>query len=337
MYIKAGISLLMALVSLLFTGGCLQNPEPPTLVSLKLCEAERSVINAPQYIAATQGFFPQENLRVEIITVGSSEEVKNQVLNRHADIGIASPVSNNFIYQPSGEDYLVHFSQLAKRHGSYLLSPSREVSFEWKNLQSKTIMTANKGKEATWLLEFILEQHGLKDGQDVKILNKPVYLSTAQAFQNGAVDYLVLGEPEATLMEKMKAGYIVSSLDSALDGLPFYTYMAGNNLLNTRPELIQEFCNAIYKAQTWLESHSPQEIALAISPFFPHICLNDLTQIVNQYQQQEIWCITGIIDEEAFNKLQAMAHSTGGIRNGYETSLVINTQFAKKAALLDHP
>ncbi|MDO4573348.1 MAG: ABC transporter substrate-binding protein, partial [Clostridia bacterium] len=79
-------ALLLAAALLL---GCGQ--DAGALRRVELSEVTRSVFYAPQYVAASLGFFEEEGLDVNITTAGGSDKAMTALLAGEADICLAGP------------------------------------------------------------------------------------------------------------------------------------------------------------------------------------------------------------------------------------------------------
>ncbi len=329
---RLGVLLAVVLLTAVGLGGCSNaehDPQKQTAI-VRLYEVYPSLLHAPQYVAITQAIFAEEGLEVEITLVPGAKELITALQEGHADIGLAGAETSIQVYQQGQEDYLINFSQLTQREGSFLLGHNREAEFQWEDLRGKSIIIGHPGGRQEMVLEYILKQHGLNPGKDVDIITD---LHASEAFMQGKGDYVVLGEPAATELEKEDAGYAAASIGTASGDIPDTVYVARKSLLKKNPELIQKFSNAVYQAQVWVDSHSPVETAQVIAPFFPDMKLDDLAAAVERYQQHNTWRVTTVMDEQSFNFLQEIIITAGEMDTVVEPSIVINNDFAKKAVL----
>ena len=84
------------LIILLVVGGILtysmlkdKNQENTQMTKIRLNEVTRSVFDAPQYVAISNGYFKEENLDIEITTGQGADKVMTAVLAGQSDIGFA--------------------------------------------------------------------------------------------------------------------------------------------------------------------------------------------------------------------------------------------------------
>ena len=120
------------------------------------------------------------------------------------------------------------------------------------------------------VFEYILKNHNIDPASDLEIDQSIDFGSTAAAFTGDmSADFTVEFEPSATALEKEGKGYVVASLGVDSGYVPYTSYSAKTSFLNENPQVIQSFTNALQKGMDYVQNHSPEEIALVISPQFP--------------------------------------------------------------------
>lgn len=324
------ITALIAGLTIIFTG-CGQKQG---LTKVKLNEVIHSVFYAPQYVALTQGFFKDEGLDVELSTSGASDKTMTAVLSGQADIGLAGPETAVYVYNQGKQDYAVVFAELTKRDGSFLIGRKPNQNFKWSNLKGKTVIGLRKGSSPEMSLEYALKKNNITPGKDVNILTNIQSPLVASSFSSGVGDYASVFEPGASILEKQGKAYILASVGKETGEMPFTAYIANKSYIEKNPEIIQKFTNAIYRAQLWVENHSPQDVARAIKPAFPDADENILVAVVKRHKAEDIWAKNPIFKESSFNLQQNVMESAGELKKRADYEKVINTTFAKKAVEL---
>jgi NitT/TauT family transport system substrate-binding protein len=306
-------------------------PAPKTLEKIKLCEVVHSIFYAPQYVAITQGFFKEEGLDIELSTGQGADKVMTALLSNTADIGLAGPETTIYVFNQGKEDYVLNFAQLTKRDGSFLVGRNIEPAFKWEKLNGKTIIGGRPGGVPEMVLEYTLKKHGLIPFKDVNIITNLQFTATAGAFKGGTGDYVALFEPTASTLEQSNGGHVVASIGLESGEIPYTVFMAKKSYLKNNPNTVQKFTNAIYKAQIWVKTHSPSEVASAIQSFFPDADMKLLTKVVERYQSQDAWDQNPLMEQEGLDYLQEIIKASGNLEKPVTSSLLINTEFAKKA------
>lgn len=113
--------------------------------NITVAEVTHSVFYAPQYVAKNLGYFEEENLNVEIILASGADKVSTAVLSGDVEIGLCGSEATIYIYNQGEEDYLVNFSALTKRDGSFIVSRTKQENFKLEDLKGKTIIGGRPG------------------------------------------------------------------------------------------------------------------------------------------------------------------------------------------------
>ena len=120
------------------------------MITIRLNEVTRSVFYAPQYVAIANGYFTEENLKIELTTGQGADKVMTAVLAGQSDIGFAGPEAAIYVYNEGKEDYMEVFAQMTKRDGSFLVSRKENKDFKWTDLKGSTIIPGRKGRSTLY-------------------------------------------------------------------------------------------------------------------------------------------------------------------------------------------
>lgn len=316
----------LSLVTGIFTG-CSKKP----LTVVRLNEVVRSIFYAPQYVALNKGFFEEQGLKIELTTGQGADKTMTALLSGQCDIGFAGPEACIYVYNQGKEDYAVVFAQLTQRDGSFLVGKNEDPSFKWENTKGKTIIGGRPGGVPEMTLEYVLKKNGIIPGKDVNIITNLQFTATAGAFKSGTGDYVTLFEPTASLLEQEGAGKIVASIGEDSGLIPYTAYFATKSYVTQHSDIVQKFTNAIRKGQLWVMSHSAEEIAKEVKPFFPDADEKLLTTVVNRYKDIDAWSETPIMAPEALDLLQKVMQTAGQLDKKVEFEKLVNNAFAEKA------
>ena len=182
------------------------------------------------------------------------------------------------------------------------------------------------------VFEFILKNHGIDPETDLSIDQSIDFGSTAAAFSGGQGDYSIEFEPGATTLEQEGAGYVVASLGTDSGYVPYTAFSAKSSFINSHPEVIQKFVNALQRGMDYVNSHTANEIASAIQPQFPETDLDTITTIVNRYAQQDTWKENLIFEESSFDLLQDILESAGELTARASYADLVTVKYAMEAA-----
>ena len=330
LFLWMAILLIMALIggSLI---GCGQQKQEEGLTKVRLNEVTRSVFYAPMYAAISQGFFEEVGIDLEFTTGQGADQVMIALLSNHADIGFMGPEATVYVYNEGREDHPVNFAQLTKRDGSFLVAREPDPGFTWDKVKGTTIIGGRKGGMPNMTLEYVLKNKGIMPNQDVEVLTNIQFALMAGAFTGGTGDYVALFEPIASTLEQEGAGYVVASIGQDSGEIPYTVFSAKKSYIEKNKDLIQNFTNAIYKGQLWVDKSSPVEIAEAIRPFFPDADLEILALVAERYKDIDAWAKNPRFSEEAFNRLQDVMELAGELEKRAPYSALVTNEFAERA------
>lgn len=182
------------------------------------------------------------------------------------------------------------------------------------------------------VFEYVLKKNGIDPEKDLEIDQSIDFGSTAAAFSGGKGDFTVEFEPSATALETEGAGYVVASLGEASGYVPYTAFSARKSYLETNPEIIQSFTNALQKGMDYVNSHSPEEIAKIIQPQFAETDLTQITTIVERYYDQDTWKENLVFEQDAFDLLQDILMEADELDARVPYGNLVTKNFAENAA-----
>jgi len=298
---------------------------------ISVMEVTRSIFYAPQYVALSQGYFEEEGLKIDLTTGSGADSVMTAVLSNQVDIGFAGPEASIYVYNQGSTDYPKVFAQLTKRDGSFLVSREKNDDFKWTDVKKSVIIPGRVGGVPNMTLQYALRKNGIDIEKDVTLDTSISFDLMAGAFAGGDAEYVTLFEPTASMTEKQGAGYIVASIGEEAGDIPYTAYFAKKSYIAENEELIQNFTNAVYKGQKWVEEHSAKEIAEKVSSFFPSTDISMLESSIQRYKDIDAWNQNPILTKESFEKLQDVMQEAGELETRASYEDIVNNKYAEKA------
>ncbi len=299
------------------------------LTKVKVAEVTHSMFYAPQYLAHKLGYFEEEGLDVEIITVPGADKVTAAVLSGDVQIGFCGSESTIYVYNQGEKDYLVNFAALTKRDGSFIVSREKIEDFTLEDLKGKHVVAGRQGGMPVMMFEWALTQAGIDPKEDVNVDTSIEFASMSGAFIGGTGDFVNLFEPNALQLEQEGYGYVVASLGELGGVVPYTAYHAKKSYIEENEEVIQGFSNAINKALKYTREHTPEEIAKDLVDYFPDTSLDDITTIVKRYKDNDSWFDTTEIKEEDFNHIQEVMENSKALEKHAPYDKLVDTRFVK--------
>ena len=328
---KLLFSLLTFVLIIILTIFVVNNREEDTkLTKLKVAEVTHSVFYAPQYLAHSLGYFEDEGLDVEIILTPGADKVTAAVLSGDVNIGFCGSEATIYVYNQGQKDYLVNFSGLTKRDGSFLVSRKKYDNFTLDDLKGKHIIGGRKGGMPEMTLEWALKENGIDPKEDVNIDTSIEFAAMQGAFIGGTGDFVTLFEPNALQIEKEGLGYVVASVGELGGVVPYTSYNAKKSYIEKNPDVIKGFTKAIQKGLDFVHNNSNEEIAKNILSYFPDTSLNDLTEIVKRYKDADSWYKTTYINKDDFNHIQTIVENAGELTKRAPYNKLVDNNYNKK-------
>ena len=306
------------------------------LTKITVAEVTHSVFYAPQYVAASKGFFEEEGLKVSFVNTNGADKTMAALLSKDAQIGLMGSEASIYVYNEGQKDYAINFAQLTQKDGSFLVGRTDIENFELSMLSGKEILGGRLAGMPEMVLEYILKNANLEigvndDSKDVNVRTDVQFSAMAGAFTSGEGDYVSLFEPTASSLEKNNQGYIVASLGELSGNIPYTAYSTLKSYMNKNSDTIQKFTNAIYKAQKWVYEHSDEEVAEAIQSYFIDTSKEDLTSAVKNYRTIEAWAKDPTLTVESLDKLMDIIELAGQLDKRAPYDKIVTTEYARKA------
>lgn len=325
-FIRAIVILLIIIVALT---SCRQNGNE---AKITIGEVTRSVFYAPQYVAAAQGFFEEQGLDVEIQTTAGGDKTMAALLAGSVDIALVGAETSIYVYQQGAEDPVINFAQVTQTDGTFLFARDSAGSFDWEQLKGSEFLGQRKGGMPQMAGEFAMNKHGINPHADLHLIQNVDFANIASAFASGTGDFVQLFEPQASIFEQEGRGKVVASFGTESGQLPYTVFMTKKSYLNDKSDMIQKFTNGLHQAQLWVESHSAEEIAEVIAPFFKDIDPAILVSSVDRYKQQGTYATDPMIDEGEWNNLLDVMSAAGELKERVALEAIVDNAYAESAS-----
>lgn len=311
--------------------GCRGSAPDAGLTPVTLNEVAHSIFYAPQYAAIELGYFEDQGIDLTLVNGGGADKVMTALIADEAQIGFMGSEASIYTYANGSEDYAVNFAQLTQRAGNFLVGRTPEPDFSWDGLRGKTVLGGRAGGMPQMVFEYILKKHGLDPKEDLSIDQSIAFGLTAAAFEGSGAQYTVEFEPYATALELEGKGYVVASLGTESGYVPYTAYCAKKSFLEEEPKVVQGFTNAIQQGLTYVNTHTPEEIAQTIAPQFKETPLENITAIVRRYQEQDTWKENTVFEKSSFDLLQNILEEAGELKERVPYEELVTTEFSEAA------
>ena len=295
---------------------------------IRVNEVTHSIFYAPFYVAMNKGYFEEEGYTIELTNGGGSDKSMTAVLSNSADIALLGPETSVYVASQDKKDLPIIFGQLTKRDGSFLFGRTQETNFDWTNLENTEIIAGRKGGLPAMTLEYVLNQKGYYDGQNITLNYDISFNNMGPAFVAGTGDYTTLFEPTATELENAGKGYIVTSIGQDSGEVPYTCFMANRSYLDKNEDQIKKFLRAVVKGYQFLTTGNLDEVAQSLLPSFPGTDIQSIKYAIESYKQIDAWNDTPVMTEDSYQRLLAIMENAGQITKQVAFQTVVDNSYA---------
>jgi NitT/TauT family transport system substrate-binding protein len=303
------------------------------LTKIRYNEVVHSMLYSPAYVAIAKGFFAEQGLDLALSTAQGGDKSMAALLSAAADIALMGPEAAIYVQTSDSPTKPRIFCGLTATDGFMLVGRNKVDKFEWSMLKGKEILGFRPGSTPLLFFEAAMRKNGIDPDKDVKLTNNvgvPARLGSWLAGQN---EYAIFIEPDASQLELDGKGYIVASIGETVGFADYTAFMATDKYIHDNPEIIQNWTNAIAKAQQWTAAAPLADLVTTLVPFFPGITEAAMTSAAERYRRLKIWKTTPVIEPPAIEKFQDIlveGHVLEPAKRVKFSDLVL-TEFAGKA------
>ena len=323
--VTIALVLLLATVCAIGFAACNENEN-----LIRLNEVTHSLFYTPQYLAMALGYFEEEGLEVEVTNGSGADKVMTALLTDEADIGLMGCEANIYVYLQGKKDYPRVIAQLTKRDGSFLVARDDIKDFDYSGLEGKTVLMGRSGGTPAMILQYVLNNKGYRNGENITMDYSIEFGVLGPAFTGGTGDFVPLFEPAASQLVKKGKGFIVSSIGKDSGEIPYTCYSVTTRFLEKHPDKAEKFLRAVWKGTDYAMTHSAEDIAAKVSPYFEDTDMDLLTAAIDNYKKADVWMTTPVTDKSAFERIQDIMQNAGELRErvGYDT--IVDNSVASK-------
>jgi len=326
--IIAWIIIILSLVTLAITLILkLKEGNNSNLTKVTVGEVTHSIFYAPQYVALSKGYFEEEGLDVEIITIPGADKVTAAVLSGDVQIGFCGSEATIYVYNGGEKDYIKTFAGLTNKDGSFLVGRTKQENFKIEDLKGKHVIAGRVGGMPVMNFEWALRKNNINPNKDLNTDTSIEFASMQGAFISGIGDYVSLFEPNASNIEQEGLGYVVASIGEMAGNIPYTAYNAKKSYIEENKDIIEKFTKAIAKGLKYVDENKPEVIAKDILEYFPDTTLTTVTNAVKRYKEIDAWYKTPEISEQDFDRIQDIMIDSGTLNEKVDYKELVDTRF----------
>ena len=251
---------------------------------LHVTGARPTIFYAPLIATVTQGFLKKHGVEADFHWLGSTPLVEG-LRNGAVDV-IQSAVSNYWTLSDRGEATIpVHIAEINRRDGFFLVRRGDGPSFDWKQLEGKTII-AELGGQPAHMLRYALSYNKV-DVSKVRLVDGGTGAALRAAFRSGTGDFAHFQGATAQQVELDGEAKIVVSVGASMPEVSFSTVCCLPQFVNG--PFYRPFLAAFAEAKSWAHSAPAPAVAENVAPQFSGESLEAMVKAVAAYQQLGCW------------------------------------------------
>ena len=282
----------------------------------------------PAMVALKKGFFAQHGLNVDVVTVGSSSRVLQDVTAGAADVGGSSLVDTFRAVDSGASVKLFLASQVV---GPYRLIASKNIK-SVSDLRGKRIMTGGSKDITNLWWETIAKHYGLDPNKDVQLFFSGSSGNRTSALLAGGVDAAVLSTPQT--FQLIKQGWTdLGSAAPYLGEFPTMGWAVNSKWAKAHPTLVIAFARAHDEAVRYMMDPANKIEVSTILADEAHLSLDDALQTWEVSARDHAFAFDGKISSKALQLVRSTLLAGGDLESPGKSIDAFYVDSYAKAAL----
>jgi len=252
---------------------------------LRIMVSRHSVFYSPLIATIAGGFLERRGVTAEYHILAKGQRSSALIRDGAVDI-MQSAVSSNWKPMEQGESPLpVHFAQINRRDGFFLVAREPDAAFEWGKLAGRAVL-ADHAAQPYVMLKYAARSNGVEWAR-VDDIDAGSPEEMALAFRQGRGAYVQLQSPAAHQLECDGVGRVVVSVGASMPPVAFSSLCCSRTFART--ETFARFVEAYGEARQWVRTAPAAEVARAEAGYFEGHSMDALTAGIGRYQTLGCW------------------------------------------------
>lgn len=295
----------------------------------------------PLYVGIHQGFFADEGIEVELLTLQGGSTHTNAVLTGKAWAFIGGPEHNAFAKIQGAElraiAHIVDRGNVYLVAGNHLKDLSPNVQSDLASLlRGKRIVVSPFGGTPNSILRYVLSKQGLDPQQDV-VLIEGDYSTALASVKMKQADFAITTEPTLTKGIRQKIwGEPIYNIPQALGSYAFSTINIRKESIEQDPQTVEKFIRALHRSIRFVYSN-PDKVAEVAAKEFPNMAKNDLKATLDRAFADQLWSVDGMLKPEAWDTAHRVVRKSNLLRKDVAYHEIIDMRFMESVTAQINP
>jgi NitT/TauT family transport system substrate-binding protein len=278
---------------------------------IRLMENFRAVFYAPYYATIALGFYKREGLDVELITSDAPGDAVPKLIEGAIDLTWGGPMRVMKAHDQDSQSPLVNFCEVVSRDPFFLIGPRTDRPFRLADLAQLRFASVSEVPTPWMCLQQDLRDQGIDPGRLPRIADRAMSRNY-HSLQARELDVVQTFEPFVSMAERDRAGEVLYAASTR--GPTAYTaFISTRAACAAYRDEFAAMTRATGRMLAWLYDNPPEELARAVTRFFPQLPRDVLVASLRRYHDSGLWSRDTRMDTQGFARLGQSLQSGGFI------------------------
>jgi NitT/TauT family transport system substrate-binding protein len=274
---------------------------------IRLMENFRAVFYAPYYATVALGFYEREGVAVELKTSDAPGDAVPKLIDGSIDVTWGGPMRVMKAHDQDRNSPLVSFCEVVSHDPFFLIGKRGAHPFRLADLAKMRFASVSEVPTPWMCLQQDLRDQGI-DPSSLPRLADRAMTRNYQALQTGEIDVMQAFEPFISTAEKDGAGDILYAA-SARGPTAYTAFIATREACASYRDEFAAMTRATGKMLAWVYANPAEELAKAVTTFFPDVPLDILARSLRRYKDAGLWSRETRMIPQGFTRLAQSLHS----------------------------
>jgi NitT/TauT family transport system substrate-binding protein len=278
---------------------------------IRLMENFRAVFYAPFYATYALGFYAREGVEVELLTSDAPGDAVPKLVDRTIDVSWGGPMRVMKAHDQDRHSSLVNFCEVVSHDPFFLIGKRGAQPFRFADLQTMKFASVSEVPTPWMCLQHDLRENHIDPDKLPRIADRAM-TRNYNALKAGDLDVMQAFEPFVSMAEQDRAAEVLYAASSR--GPTAYTaFIATREACAKYRSEFAAMTRATAKLLAWVYANPADELATAVSHFFPDVPKDVLARSLNRYREAGLWSRETSMNQLGFMRLADSLHSGGFI------------------------
>ena len=291
---------------------------------IRLMENFRAVLYAPYYATHALGFYRNEGVEVELMASDTPGNAVAKLVDRTIDLTWGGPMRVMKAHDEDRDSPLVNFCEVVSRDPFFLIGKYKASTFHLADLADTRFASVSEVPTPWMCLQQDLRDKGIEPNKLLRVSDRTM-AHNYEALIAGDIDVMQAFEPFISMAEKNSTGEVLYTA-SARGPTAYTAFIATREACAKHFEEFAAMMRATVKMLSWVFANPSEELAKAVSEFFPKIPTDILIRSLRRYRNAVLWSRETRMLRPGFTQLARSLYSGGFIMRvpSYEECVELN-------------